>query len=73
MSLVPRADTLEYVEGNIRRIDKARSTSNAAESKNWRMDGNFKHENREILSVCRKKSPTAVRKLHRRHSGHERW
>ena len=44
----------------------ARPWLDAAESKTWSMGGNFKHENREIPRVCRRKSPTAVRKLHRR-------
>jgi hypothetical protein len=72
MSSFPRADTFEYVEGNTKGIDKARSTLDAAESKAWSMGGNSKHENREIPPAGRKKSPTAVRKLLRRYSGHER-
>ena len=42
---------------------KARSVSDAAESKAWSMCGNSKHENREIPWTCWRKSPAAVRKL----------
>jgi hypothetical protein len=54
------------VEGNISEVVKGDTWANTAESKTWRMYGNSKRENREILWTCRRKSPAAVRKLHRR-------
>jgi hypothetical protein len=36
------------------------------------MRGNSKRENREIPSACWRKSPAAIRQLHRRYSGYER-
>jgi len=37
------------VEGNIVPVVIGETGTDAAESKTWSMDGNFKHENREIL------------------------
>ena len=66
------ADTVQAVEGNIERAFDGKHVSSTAESKTWCMYGNSKRENREIPSVCWKKSPAAVRELHRRQCGHER-
>jgi len=62
----PSADTLEWVEGNTKQVAIGKTCVDLAESKTQSMDGNFKHENREIPRVCGRKSSAAVRKLHRR-------
>jgi len=54
------------VEGNITAVAIGKTVVDSAESKTWSMGGNSKHENREIPQACRRKSPTAVRKLFRR-------
>ncbi len=66
------ADVVQTAEGNIVRAFDGKHESSTAESKTWRMYGNFKRENREIPSVCWRKSPAAVRELHWRQCGHER-
>ena len=71
-SFIPCADVVQTAEGNIVRAFDGKHESSTAESKTWRMYGNFKRENREIPSVCWSKSPAAVRELHWRQCGHER-
>lgn len=60
------ADALQTAEGNIGGASQGERRANTAESETWCMYGNFKRENREIPSVCWRKSPAAVRELHRR-------
>jgi len=71
-SFIPCADVVQTAEGNIVRAFDGKHESSTAESKTWRMYGNFKRENREIPTVCWRKSPAAVRELHWRQCGHER-
>jgi len=70
--LFPSADIVDRVEGNTLGDVIGESSEGSAESKTRCMGGNFRHENREIPPVCWRKSPAAVRKLSRRHIGHER-
>lgn len=70
--LIPCADAVQVAEGNNDCATDGKYRSNAAESKTWCMYENSKRENRESPSVCWRKSPAAVRKLHRRYSGYER-
>ncbi len=63
---IPCADVVQVAEGNIVACANGKYAANTAESKTLSMCGNFKRENREIPSVCWRKSPAAVRKLHRR-------
>ena len=71
-SFIPSADAVQVAEGNIDCAFDGKCGSSTAESKTWCMYGNCKCENREIPSACWRKSPAAVRKLHRRQCGHER-
>ncbi len=50
-SFIPCADVVQTAEGNIVRAFDAKHESSTAESKTWRMYGNFKRENREIPSA----------------------
>jgi hypothetical protein len=61
---IPCADAVQAAEGNIASALDGKHEPNTAESKTWRMYGNSKRENREIPSVCWRKSPAAVRELH---------
>ncbi len=45
---IPCADAVQTVEGNIDCAHDGKHDSSTAESKTWRMYGNFKRENREI-------------------------
>ncbi len=63
---IPCADVVQTAEGNIARAFDGKHVSSTVESKTWCMYGNFKRENREVPSVCWRKSPAAVRELHRR-------
>ena len=63
---IPCADVVQTAEGNIASHATGKYEVNAAESKTWCMYGNSKRENREVPSVCWRKSSAAVRKLHRR-------
>ena len=63
---IPCADVVQAAEGNIVRAYDGKHDSSTAESKTWCMCGNSKRENREVPSVCWRKSPAAVRELHRR-------
>ena len=63
-NFIPCADVVLVAEGNIVRALNGKHEASTAESKTWCMYGNSKHENREIPSVCWRKSPAAVRKLH---------
>ena len=65
-SFISRADVVQAAEGNITSSANGKHEVSVAESKTWCMCGNSKRENREIPSVCWRKSPAAVRKLHRR-------
>ncbi len=47
-SFIPCADVVQTAEGNIVRAFDGKHDSSTAESKTWRMYGNFKRENREI-------------------------
>ncbi len=64
---IPCADVVQVAEGNIVTCANGKYAANTAESKTLSMCGNFKRENREIPSACRRKSPAAVRKLPWRH------
>jgi small ligand-binding sensory domain FIST len=61
---ISRADVVQTAEGNIASSANGKPEVNVAESKTWCMCGNSKRENREIPSVCWRKSPVAVRELH---------
>jgi len=61
---IPGADVVQTAEGNIVVCAIGKCATNAAESKTLGMCGNSKRENREIPSVCWRKSPAAVRELH---------
>ena len=63
-SFIPCADVVQVAEGNIVRAYDGKRKTSTAESKTWCMYGNSKRENREIPSVCWRKSSAAVRKLH---------
>ena len=63
---IPCADVVQTAEGNTASSANGKHEVNAAESKTWCMYGNSKRENREVPSVCWRKSAAAVRKLHRR-------
>lgn len=63
---IPCADVVQTAEGNITAGAIGKCAANAAESKTSSMCGNFKRENREIPSACWRKSPAAVKELHRR-------
>ena len=58
------ADAVQAAEGNIVRAFDGKHESSMAESKTWCMYGNSRRENREVPSVCWRKSPAAVRQLH---------
>ncbi len=61
---IPCADVVQTAEGTIDRAFDGKHELSTAESKTWCMYGNSKRENREVPSVCWRKSPAAVRKLH---------
>lgn len=61
---IPCADVIQTAEGNIAGAQDGKHRASTAESKTWRMYGNSRRENREIPSVCWRKSPAAVRELH---------
>ena len=69
---IPCADVVQTAEGNIDCAFDGKFSSSTAESKTWCMYGNSNRENRESPSVCWRKSPAAVRKLHWRYCGYER-
>jgi hypothetical protein len=71
-SFIPCADAVQTAEGNIDCASDGKHSTSTAESKTWCMHGNSKRENREIPSVCWRKSLAAVRELHWRYCGHER-
>jgi hypothetical protein len=66
ITVIPCADTVEPVEGNITKDVKGETLVSTAESKARCMGGNSKRENREIPGAGGRKSPAAARKLHRR-------
>ena len=59
-SFIPCADVVQTAEGNIVCAFDGKHKSSTAESKTWCMYGNSKRENREIPSICWRKSPAAV-------------
>ena len=63
-SFIPCADVVQTAEGNIAWRARGEREANTAESETWCMCGNSNRENREIPSVCWRKSPAAVRELH---------
>ena len=63
-SFILCADVVQTAEGNIDRAFDGKHETSTAESKTWCMYGNSKRENREVPSVCWRKSSAAVRKLH---------
>ena len=72
ISFILCADVVQTAEGNIAWCVSGEHEADTAESKTWCMYGNPKRENREIPSVCWRKSPAAVRELHGRQCGDER-
>ena len=60
---IPCADVVQTAEGNIARASDGKHVASTAESKAWCVYGNSRRENREVPSVCWRKSPAAVREL----------